>query len=104
MALVGACVRIKNDDAAIGVAVGHKKFIRFGIDEHRRGLAEIFGVIAAFTLSAVTDLQQEFALGGEFQNLRVVIAIAADPHVVFVIDKNAVLVFRPLVTFARASP
>jgi hypothetical protein len=104
MTLVGTGVRIKNDNPAIGVAVGHEKLVRFRIDEHCGGLAEIFGVIAAFALSAVADLQQEFTLGGEFQNLRVVITVAADPHVIFVIDKNAVLVFRPLVTFAGPSP
>ena len=55
-------------------------------------------------LALMADLHQELALARELQDLRVLLAAAAQPHVVLVVDVDAVLELRPLVARARSAP
>ena len=50
------------------------------------------------------DLHQELAVLGELQDVRVLLAVAADPDVALVVDMDAVVGFRPLVALARPAP
>jgi hypothetical protein len=52
----------------------------------------------------VADLQKEFSSLREFQNIGVLAAIAGDPDVIFVIDKDAVFSVGPLVTGSGSAP
>src|SRR5258706_9683844 len=50
------------------------------------------------------ELAQELSFTSEFQKVRVVLAVVGDPHVVLVIDEEAVLNLRPVESLARAAP
>src|SRR2546428_11251649 len=73
----------------------------------------ILGVLVAAAHVVPTDLLKELALAGELQQ-HVVVAFrdvsasarvdAGDPHAVLVVDENAVLGVRPVVSRARSSP
>jgi hypothetical protein len=52
----------------------------------------------------VADLQQELAVLGELEDLGVLLAVAADPHITLVVDVDAVIGLRPLVALAGAAP
>src|SRR5450759_4052501 len=52
----------------------------------------------------MADLHQELAVLGEFQNLRVLGAVASDPHVALVVDVDAMVGLGPLVALPRATP
>jgi len=52
----------------------------------------------------MADLHQEFSVLGEFQDLRVLGAVTADPHVALVVDVDAVIGLGPLVALSRATP
>ena len=59
----------------------------------------------AFAARALlADLQQELAVFGEFQDVGVGGAIAADPDIALVVDENPVVGVRPLVPFAGSAP
>jgi hypothetical protein len=49
-------------------------------------------------------LQEELAVLGEFQHLGVRTAIAANPDIALMIDKDAVIGFGPVIAFARSAP
>ena len=55
-------------------------------------------------LALTPDLHQELALARELQDLRVLVAAAAEPHVVLVVHVDAVLELRPLVAGAGPAP
>ena len=133
MAFVLAGIRIEYDDAMVAVAIGHVHFVGFLIDERFGGQSEVVDVIAAFALPGFADLHQKFAVLGELQNHGIVevalnagdlafvedlrstpaapggarrraAAVAADPHVAFVIHRDAVVRLRPVVALARSAP
>src|SRR6185436_15285851 len=58
--------------------------------------------LAARTLLA--DLQDELAVLGELQDVRVWAAVAADPDVPLVVDEDPVVAVGPLVALAGAAP
>ena len=68
------------------------------------GAAEIVRVVAAAALALMPDLHQELAVARELQDLRVLVAAAAEPDVVLIVHVDAVLELRPLVAGARAAP
>ena len=68
------------------------------------GAAEILRVVAAPCLALAADLHQELAGARELQDLRVLLAAAAEPHVLVLVDVDAVLEIRPLIAVARAAP
>src|SRR5262249_43157304 len=55
-------------------------------------------------LAVTADLHQELALLGELQDLRIALAVAADPDVALVVHVDAVIGFRPLVALAGTAP
>src|SRR3954454_16606681 len=50
------------------------------------------------------DLQDEFAVFRELQDLPILLAIGSDPYGAFRIDMDAMLVLRPIVSLARPAP
>src|SRR5207237_10559829 len=52
----------------------------------------------------LADLQQELAVFGEFQELGVRGAVAADPDIALIVDENPVVGVRPLEPFAGPAP
>src|SRR5262249_31697084 len=65
---------------------------------------EILRIVAAAGLPVMPDLQQKLSGFRKLQDVRILLVVAANPYVVFVIDEHAVLVVRPLVTGARTAP
>ena len=55
-------------------------------------------------LALMADLHQELALARELQDVRILVAAGAEPHVVLVVDVDAVFELRPLVAGARSAP
>src|SRR5215813_1208425 len=56
-----------------------------------RRTAQMRGVIAVGLHAAFADLQQKLAVLGEFQNLSIAVAVAGQPDIILVVDRNAVL-------------
>jgi hypothetical protein len=52
----------------------------------------------------LADLQQELAVLRELQDVRVGAAVAANPDVALVVDEDAMVGIRPLVSLARPAP
>src|SRR5439155_27387612 len=93
-----------DDDAVVHVAVGDVELVDGFVDGHARGAAEILRVVAALSLALMADLQQELAVARELQDLRVLVAAAAEPDIVAAIDVDSVFELRPLVAGPRAAP
>ena len=104
MALVGAGVRVEDDDAAIAVAVGDVDLVGRGLVKDLRRLPEVGDVVAAVVHAVLADLQQELAGIRELQDLGVVGAVAGDPDVAVVVHRDAMVAVRPLVPRARPAP
>src|SRR4029077_9040216 len=103
VALVGAGVGIKHDDAMIAVTV-NEDFIGRWVDFRIGRPAQAARIGAACLRSGFADLQHELSVLSEFQDVTVVVAIAADPDEAFGIDIDAVLVFEPVVALAWPTP
>ena len=112
-----AGVGVDDRDALVQVAVGEIRLVGRGVDEDLRDAAERHLIVAAADVgrlplrvvrtlarSRLPDLQQELALLRELEHLRVLIAVAADPDVALVVDRDAVIRGRPLVAFTRSAP
>src|SRR5689334_19143907 len=80
MALIGAGIRVENNNAAVEVSIRHKQFIGFRIYEKAGGTSDIIRVVAAPIFAGMPDLQQEFAFVGELQYLVILFGVAAEPH------------------------
>ena len=91
-------------DPAVGVAVRGIDLLRGNIDGDVGRRAEAGSGIAVVTLALLADLQHEFALHREFEELPILFAVAGEPNKVGVVDENAVLALRPLESGARAAP
>ena len=104
MPAVLAGVGVEDRDAPVAVAVGDVDLVGLRIDVDLGRLSEIGEVVAPLALALRADLQQEPAVPGELENLRVVAAAARQPDVVQVVDEDAVLRLRPLVVVGRAAP
>ena len=86
------------------IAVGNIDLVGGGIDRHVRGPAKARGVQAVGLVALLADLHDEFSVTGEFQNVAVALAVGGEPDESFLIDIDAVLVLRPVETFALAAP
>jgi len=104
IALHLAGIGVEHGHALVAVAVGDVGFVRFRIDPDLRHPAEIIRIVAAFVPAETADLQQEFSVLGEFQDVGVFCPVAADPDVALVVDENPVVRLRPLVTRAGSAP
>ena len=129
VALVFAGLGIEDDDAVIAVAIGDIELIGLRIDESLRGQPDIIDVVAAFAVTGLADLQQEFSVLRELEDLVVSeaihlvaglglfilaidcaatalgsTAVATQPHVAFVVDRDAVRRLRPIVACSGAAP
>ena len=88
----------------VDVTVGDVELIGGFVDDHVGRRAEVLGVVAAASLALVPNLHQELPLPGELQDVRVLVAARAQPHVVPRVDVDAVLELRPFVAGAGAAP
>src|SRR5712691_474218 len=104
VALHPAGIGVDHGHALVGIAVGDVRFVGFGIDPDLGHPSEILEAVAPGVLSVATQLHQEFPILGEFQDVGVTLAVAAEPHVALVIDVDPVRPFRPLVARSRAAP
>jgi hypothetical protein len=104
MPLVGAGIRVENDDTVIAIAVGHIEFASGLIDNRIGRRSEILRVVAALIFARTADLHQELAIPSELQNLRVLLPGTGDPDIVPSVDINSMLEIWPFVPFARPAP
>ena len=115
--LEGAAVGVEHDDPLVQIAVGDVGLVLTRVHEDLGDAAEAGGVVAVagerghalgvgrpLARVGAADLQQELAALGELEQLRVAVAVAADPDVALVVDGDAVIRGRPLEAFARAAP
>ena len=96
VALHLAGVGVEHGDALVAIAVGDIGLVGLRIDPDLGDAAEILQIVAAAVLAEVADLQQELAVLGEFEDVRVLLAVAADPDIALVVDMDAVVRLRPL--------
>ena len=96
--------RVEDDDAAVAVAVGDVHFVRCRVLEDLGGPPEVLRVVAAVVHALLADLQQELPGLVELQDLRVGVAVAANPDVALVIDRDAVVALRPFVALCPGRP
>src|SRR5262249_9733382 len=99
-----AGVGIDHRDALVAIAVGDISLVGFCIDPDLRRPAEVLRIVAAAVRAEMADLQQELAVLGELEDLRVLLAVAADPYVTLVVDVDAMIRLRPLVARSRTAP
>src|SRR5262245_11974698 len=104
VALHLAGVGVEHGDALVEIAVGDIGLVGLGIDPDFCDATEILQVVAALVAAELADLEEEFAFLGELQDVRVLLAVAADPDVAFVVDVDAVVGLRPLVALAGSAP
>jgi hypothetical protein len=107
-----AGIGIEHDDAAVPIAVGHECLIRLRPHKHVRRLMHRPRVSVALADAPAADLQQELSLVVELQE-HVIVEIAkrrcdggaaANPHMVLVVDGDAVLAVRPVIAVAGSAP
>src|SRR5262249_59681164 len=101
---VSAGWAIECRDAAVGVAVRGIDLLRRDVDGDVRRRAEGGCGIVVVTFPLLADLQHEFAVHRELEELPILLAIAGKPDEVGVVDEDAVLVLRPLKAGAQAAP
>ena len=117
-----AGVGVEHRDALVQVPVGHIRLVCQRIDGELRGPAEILGVIAvagvgvrrvgrssrcrtsSATRALLPELHEEFAVLRELENVGIGRAVAAQPHVAFVVDVDAVEGVVPFVPLAGTAP
>ena len=104
IALHLACVRVEHCHALVEIAVGDVGLVGLGIDPDLGHAAEVFQVVAAGVLAMAAHLHQELAVAGEFEHVRVLGTVAADPHIALVVDVHAVVGVRPFVTRPGSAP
>ena len=107
-----AGIGIEHDHAAVPVAVRDEGFVGLGPHEDVRRLMHGLRVGVALADASPADLQQKLPLVVELEE-HVVVKIpqrrcdrsaAADPHVVLVVDGDAMFAVRPVVAWAGAAP
>ena len=93
VSLVGAGRGIEDDDAAVAVAVGDEQLVGPGVDGESRGPAQLRGVAAVFEAVRydLPDLLQKFPVLAEFQDVAVAVTVPGQPHVVLLVNVDAVL-------------
>ena len=109
-----AAVEVDDRDALVQVTVGHVAFVRLRIDEDLGDAAEVLHVEAVRAIDRLVGgrrrilaraglavLRHELAVARELQDVRVGLAVAADPHEALVIDDDAVVALGPLIRRAR---
>ena len=114
-----AAVEVDNGDALVQVTVGDVAFVGLRIDEDLRDAAEVVHVEAVRAVDRLVGgrrrvlaraglavLRHELAVARELQDVRVGLAVAADPHEALVIDDDAVVALGPRIRRAgdRAAP
>src|SRR5439155_10136531 len=77
MTLVSAGGGIKDDDTVVEVSVGHKQLIGLPVHEQAGGPAQVLDIVAATVLARMADLQEEFSLVCELQDLVVLFRVSA---------------------------
>src|SRR5215467_6482309 len=97
VALVRAALAVEYDHTAIGVAVGGEDFLGRHIDSNVGGRAEPISRVAVAALARLADLQHEFAVHRELEQLAVLAAVAGEPDELIAVDENAVLALGPLI-------
>src|SRR5207244_13467273 len=102
MTLVAARGGVEDDDAVVGVAVGDVELVRRWIDAGVGGPAQVVRVRIVSTGARLADLQEEAPRASELEDMAVLAAVAGEPHVVLMVDEDAVLAGRPVVADARA--
>ena len=104
VALVGAGLRIEHHHAAVGVAVGGVDLLGGDIDRDIGRRAQPLGRVAVGLVDRLADLQHEFAVHGELEQLAVGLVVAGEPDEIIVVDIDAVLALGPIVALARTAP
>src|SRR6516225_4936862 len=101
-----AGVGVEHGDAVIEVTIGHIEFVGRRIDHHVGGAADAHLIQAVGLLGRLADRHQEFAVVGELHHHAVVLAVAAEPDIAFVVDEHTVLVLRPVIALGglRSAP
>ena len=89
----------------IEVTIGHIEFVCRLIDHHVGGAAGALDQTVGL-LGRLADRHEEFAVVGELQDHAVVLTVAAEPDIAFVVDEHAVLVLWPVIALGgfRSAP
>ena len=104
VALDATAARVDHRDALVAVPVGHVGLAGLGVERDLGHAPEVRGVVAVRRLFGRAVLGEELAVVAELEDVRIRGAIAADPHVVLVIDGHAVVRRGPVVTRTGAAP
>ena len=99
-----AGVHVDDGDALVAVSIGDVRFVGVRVEGDLGHSAEVLGIVAAPARAGTTDLHQERPIPGEFQDVGVITAVAADPQVIHVVHGDPVVRRRPVVTVTGATP
>src|SRR5262249_8340291 len=90
-------VVVQHDDSSVPVArVADEDFIRLLIESDIGRADKVLSIRMALARAALTNLSDEFAFGGELDDLVHCRSLSPDPHVALPIDAETMLVRRPL--------
>ena len=86
-----AGVHVDDRDALVAVSIGDVRFVGVRVEGDLGHSAEVLGIVAAPARAGTTDLHQERPIPGEFQDVGVITAVAADPQVIHVVHGDPVV-------------
>src|SRR5690606_7677118 len=86
------------------IAVGQVGLVGGGIERDLGDAAKMLGALTVGGLARLPDRQQDLAVARELQDVRIALTVAANPDVVLVIDRDAVVRRGPLVSLAFTAP
>ena len=95
---------VDHGDALVAVAVAHERLVGALVERDLRHAPEVLEIRAVHLLLRRADLHQELAVVRELEDVRIADAVSADPHVVLVVDRDAVVRVGPHVSVARSAP
>jgi len=87
-------IGVDHRDTLVEIAVRDVGLVGVGIDPDLGDPSEILEIVAASIFAKPTDLHQKLAVFGELQDVRILLAIAADPNVALVINMDAMIGLR----------
>src|SRR5207245_2679231 len=102
--LVLAGLGVIHDHAPVPVTIADIHLVGRLVDAAVGRLPQIRGVVAAVMDAMLPDLEQELPRRRELQHLGVLVAIAPDPEVPFVVDPEPVIRVGPLISLPWPAP
>ena len=78
-------------DPLIQISIGDVGFVVLGVHENLGYPTKMLRIVATGVAALASDLQQEFPVTGELQQMGIGTTISTDPHVVHMVNEDPVV-------------